>query len=39
VVRISITRLVLGGTTPLVLTVLVALRLPESVRFMVRKRR
>jgi Arabinose efflux permease len=29
--------LVLGGTTPLVLTVLMALRLPESVRFMVAK--
>jgi MFS family permease len=27
--------LVLGGTTPLVLTVLMTLRLPESVRFMV----
>jgi AAHS family 4-hydroxybenzoate transporter-like MFS transporter len=29
--------LVLGGTTPLILTVLMALRLPESVRFMVAK--
>jgi MFS transporter, AAHS family, 4-hydroxybenzoate transporter len=29
--------LVLGGATPLVLTVLMALRLPESVRFMVAK--
>src|SRR5713226_828644 len=29
--------LVLGGTTPLVLTVLIALLLPESVRFMVAK--
>src|SRR5260370_33236035 len=29
--------LVLGGTTPLVLTVLIALLLPESVRYMVAK--